>query len=130
MKYDKESSWVRSILRSADIMNTINGGMTQPDIKITRKEDHYLITARVPGVDLNTIKVEVVDKHVILHHALHLDTKEEDVLSIPRVLASFPISNEVDYEKITAYVEEELLKIVLPFNELSKGYHKNIQVNR
>ena len=130
MKYDKDKSWIRGVLRSADIMNTMNGGMAQPEIEMTKKNDHYLITARVPGVDHNSLKVEVVDQHVILHHTLHMGTEESQVLNVPRVLASFPISIDVDYEKITAHLEDSRLKVILPFNELSNGYHKSIQVNR
>ena len=130
MKYDKDKSWVRGILRSADIMNTMNGGMSQPAVKMQKKDDHYLITASVPGVDHSLLKVEVVDKHVLLYHTLQMGSGDDQALNIPRVLASFPISSDIDYEKITANLQDERLNVKLPFNELSNGYYRSIRVSK
>ncbi len=130
MKYDKDKSWIRGVLRSADIMNTMNGGMSQPAIEMKKRDDHYLITASVPGVDHSVLKVEVVDQHVILFHTLQMGAGDDQTLNIPRVLASYPISGDVDYEKITAHLQDEHLNVKLPFNGLSSGYYRSVRVSK
>ena len=128
MRYDKDRSWVRSVLKTSDIMNTLNGGMSQPVTSIKRNEDHYLITLKVPGVDLDNVKVEIIDKHVIFHHIINFNDLDDSTLNIPHVLATYPLAADVDYNSVTATQKGNELWVKLPFNELSNGYHRKVDV--
>ena len=128
MRYDKDRNWVRSVLKTSDIMNTLNGGMSQPETNIVRNTDHYLITLKVPGVNLDNVKVEIVDKHVIFHHIIDFNDLDDSSLNIPHVLATYPLTADVDYNNISATREDKALIVKLPFNELSNGYHREVNV--
>lgn len=128
MRYDKDRNWVRSVLKTSDIMNTLNGGMSQPVTKLVRNADHYLITLRVPGVDLDSVKVEIVDKHVIFHHVINFNDLDESNLNIPHVLATFPLTADVDYNNISATRKDGRVLVKLPFNELTNGFHREVEV--
>ncbi len=130
MKYDKGRNWARRMLKTADVMNTINGGMAEPYLHFERKEDHYLLKARVPGVDVDSLGVEMIEDNLILHHKLDFEDTDGQVMKLPHVIATFPIQGFVDYRGIAAKYEADMLKVVLPFNELSSGYHKNIEIER
>ncbi|TRX47313.1 Hsp20 family protein [Fulvivirga sp. M361] len=129
MRYDKDKNWVEMVLRNADVMNTLNGGMSQAKVSIRKEEDHFLITTTAPGVNPDLFKVEVVGQNILLYHMVQFNSSNNG-LAIPRVLTSIPISMEMDYEKITAQVENGLLKVIVPFNEPFNGYHKPIDIKR
>jgi len=128
MQYDKDKEWVREVLSTADIVNTINGGMSEPQAKIVKKPDHYLITAHVPGVDPAHMNVEIVDKKVIVQHNVEF-VRDGEALSFPRVVAAFPITPNIDFRNITASSEGDTLHVVLPFNELASGYRRHVDIN-
>ncbi|MEM6522424.1 MAG: Hsp20/alpha crystallin family protein [Bacteroidota bacterium] len=128
MRYDKDRSWVRSVLKTSDIMNTLNGGMSQPTTNIRREQDHYLITLKVPGVDLENVKVEIIDKNLIFHHIINFNDLDDSSLNIPHVLATYSLAADVDHNNITAAQKEGVLHVKLPFNELSSGYHREVDV--
>lgn len=130
MKYDKDKNWVRRMLKTADVMNTVNGGMVEPHLNFERKSDHYLLKARVPGVDANALGVEMVESNLILHHQLDFEDLNGAKMKLPHVIATFPIQGHVDYKNIVAKYEAGVLKVKLPFNELFSGYHKNIEIQR
>lgn len=128
MKYDKDKSWVRRMLKTADIMNTVNGGMAEPYLNFERKSDHYLLKAKIPGVDVNSLGVEMVEDNLIVHHKLDFEGTQGEMMKLPHVIATFPIQGYVDYKGIAAKYELGTLKVILPFNELSSGYHKTIDI--
>jgi len=129
MKYDKDRKVIREILKTADIANTINGGMSQPVVDFSKKADHYLLSVKVPGVDVKSLNVEVIDKYVVVNHPLMFNQNSE-VLEVPYVVTAIPISIEMDYKKITASEENDVLKIIVPFTEISGGYRKKVEINR
>lgn len=128
MKYDKDRNWVRGILKTSDIMNTLNGGMSQPETKLVKHPDHYMIMLKVPGVDLTKVHVEIVDKHIIFHHNIHFSNLDSSDMSIPHVLASYPLTIDIDFRNISATIEDGTLMVKLPFNELSNGYRREVDV--
>lgn len=129
MKYDRDKETVRNILKTADIANTFNGGMSQPLVNFARKEDHYLINVRTPGVNVNSLRVEIINKFVSISHSLqfHYDNAGVD---IPHVVATIPISLDVDYKNIRATEQNGALQIIMPFSELAGGYRKRVEINR
>ena len=130
MRYDKNKTWIEMVLRNADVMNTLNGGTSQAKVGVEKKEDHYLIRAAAPGVNPDTFQVEVVDQHILIYHTVKFVSKEGDEVGVPRVLTSFPISLAMDYENITAEMENDQLNVKIPLNENFRGYNRNITINK
>lgn len=130
MKYDQSTTWVRKLLKTADIANTLNGGISEARVKLFKKSDHYLLKARIPGVNIEELKVEIIDKSLFIYHNLSFHGVNDSLLKVPHVVTTVPISPEIDFRKISATVEGGILHVVMPFNELKTGYHKNIQIER
>lgn len=130
MKYDMDKNWIKRLLKTTDVMNTVNGGMAQPQLNFARKSDHYLLTAHIPGVDVDGIGVEMVEDNLILHQKIDFEDSDGRTMKLPYVIATFPVQGYVDYKGIEAKYESGVLQVILPFNELSSGYHKTINIQR
>lgn len=130
MKYDKDKKWVRRVLQTADIVNTLNGGISEPQVKLEKKSDHYLIKARIPGVNIEKVKVEIIDKNLMVYHNLEFAGSNDTPVMVPHVVATCPLSPEIDFRNISASFESGVLNVFLPFNELKTGFHKNIEIRR
>lgn len=128
MRYDKDKQWVLNVLKSAELSNIINGGMSEPQVGIKKEEDHYKLTARVPGVSFENLDVEIFDKKVIVNHLMYVE-QDGQTVQFPKVIAAFPITPNIDFRNITASRVEDELHVILPFNELANGYRKNIDIN-
>lgn len=130
MKYDHDIQWVRKVLKTADIMNTLNGGMSQPQIKLKKAGDHYLLKVQIPGVEGDTLKVDIIDKSLFVYHNLVFGEDSEATILVPHVIATYPLSPEIDFRNITATFENRTLKVVMPVNELRSGFHRGINIQR
>lgn len=130
MKYDHNIEWVRRVLQTADIANTLNGGMSEPRVKLFKLADHYLLKTSIPGVDVEKIKVEIVNKSLLVYHDIAFDSSEDSEMTVPHVVATCPLSPEIDFKNISASFEGKTLNVILPFNELKTGFNKNIEIQR
>ncbi|MEQ8925061.1 MAG: hypothetical protein RLO81_04565 [Fulvivirga sp.] len=127
MRYDRDISVVHDILKSVDINNTLNGGRSEPQTSIKKQNNSYLLTARVPGVDIMDLQVEILNGKVIVHYPMFFNNAS-GVLTVPQVVAAFPITNGIDYENIDARKVDEMLEVRLPWNDLNKGYNRRIDI--
>lgn len=130
MKYDKDKKWVRRVLQTANIVNTLNGGISEPQVKLEKKSDYYLLKARVPGVEIEKLKVEIIDKSLMVYHNLEFGENTGSPLLVPHVVATCPLAPEIDFRNISASFDGKDLNVFFPFNELKTGFHKHIEIKR
>ena len=118
----------RDLLVTADVMNMLNGGMSQPHIHLSREKGGYVLHARVPGVEPDRMQIEIKNNHLFLFH--HISTRNEHLYDgihfIPYHIGYVVIPFDVNITGIKAQYEDRELKVFMPFNELSNGYHKRI----
>lgn len=129
MKYSTDRKIVRELLMAANVNNTLSGGMSQPEISFKKESDRYLITASVPGVSLDKLQIEIVERSLILFYVLEFEG-DGSPFNVPHVLRSFEITADIDFHKIQAIQEDGFLKIIMPFNELADGYNRNVEIQR
>lgn len=123
MKPDEKIT--KGLARTADVMNSINGGTIFPAFETTKENDHYRLEVSTPTIDPEAIKVEVNGGHLIVYQKMeHGDT------TIPNVLGVHKISAEVELSNITAGYEDDLLVVLMPFNELTGGFRREIDILR
>lgn len=115
----------RNLAHSADVMNSINGGTIFPAFSTSKKEDHYRMEVVIPSIDADNIKIEVNGGHLLVYHNISHGEKE-----IPNILGAHKISAEVELDHITAGYEEDLLVVIMPFNELTGGFRREIDILR
>lgn len=133
MKYEHNIEWVREVLKTGDIANTLNGGISKPQLKLEKKPDHYLLKTRIPGVNVEKIRVEIMDKNLMVYHDIKFESlggSEDAEMMVPHVVATCPLSPEIDFKNISASFEGKVLNVILPFNELKTGYNKNIEIKK
>lgn len=116
------------ILQTINALNTVNGGVSEPTLILKQLEDHRAVWLRVPGIDLDNIQVEVRNNVLSIFHFFVSHTGDHTV-ETPRFLYNKQIPYFIDQENIAAHVEENFLKVVLPFNKLAEGYSRRIEHN-
>jgi HSP20 family protein len=104
---------VKTLAESADLINTINGGMSLAHVEKHTLADHYLVTIKVPGVDKHSLKLELHNDQLWIFQLMHL---EEDI-DIPYLLTSVQLDENVDRRAVHADFQGKNLNVVLPFAE-------------
>ena len=116
---------IKNLAQTAQVINTINGGMSQPIVSVSKGPEEWTIKARVPGVDADHMKIEVKDNYLYLFHLIE---DEQADMELPLMLAAISISNRVQYDLITAAYENAELEISLPLDQENKGYEREIDI--
>ena len=100
-----------------------NGGRRMPvDVHVSPEE--YLITAEVPGLSAEELKIEILDDVVTLAGDLQADDEQGDALlrELPQgsFKRSFRFADALDAEKAEAQLENGLLKLRIPKSEVAR----------
>jgi HSP20 family molecular chaperone IbpA len=120
----------KELLLTADVMNTLNGGISSPDIRMSREKDKYILYAKVPGVEPSRMQIEIKNNRLFLFHHIGLrnDDLYDGIHTIPFHIGFVIIPFDVEIKEIKAVYEEGELKVIMPFNEFSNGYYKRIHI--
>jgi HSP20 family molecular chaperone IbpA len=115
------------LLASIDVLNSLNGGVSEPLMSLTQFQDHREIRLKVPGVSEQNLKVEIHNNQLSVFHTIHLTSGGLPV-ELPKVVYNNPIPYFVDATRITASAEDGFLIVTLPFNALAEGYDRKISI--
>jgi HSP20 family molecular chaperone IbpA len=122
----KSNDFITALALSGDVLNTMNGGVSQPRIKFTPSEDCQLVEVKVPGVEAHKLNIEVNHNRLMIFQGVSRGV--EVMVPVPRIIFDKPIPYYIDVEKITAEVEDNVLYVKLPFNARANGYHRRIGI--
>lgn len=120
-----ENDVTKTLAESADIVNTINGGTVYPTFETSTEANHYRLEVSVPSVDPDNIKVEVDGSDLLIYQSV-----VHNEITLPNLLGMIKISADVELDSISAGYEEETLIIIMPFDELTGGFRKEIDILR
>jgi HSP20 family molecular chaperone IbpA len=121
MKMKLSDSLVKNMVVTADLLNTINGGMSLPSTKMRKLEDCYELDVVAPGLSVENLKIEIHNRHLSVFHYLNYKA--------PNLVHLMPIPFDVELDSITALYEGKHLKVIMPFNELAEGYFRSIDID-
>ena len=124
-----EKNHYLDLLASVDVMNTLNGGRIEPIIKLKQHEDFREIRVKIPGIDPETIEVEVNNNHVAIYYILNISSSDK-LMKLPYSVYNRQQPYFIDVSKINAQVDAGELVLKLPFNPLANGYHKKIRTRK
>jgi HSP20 family molecular chaperone IbpA len=119
----------QELMTSIDMMNTLNGGTSQPMVRLQKFQTHHQILIRVPGIMPENVKIEVNNNQLMIYYFTPILSQEKE-LKFPRVLYNDTIPYFVDVNTIGATEEDSTLVVKLPFNEFSDGYHRDISLGQ
>jgi hypothetical protein len=123
---DKNQSQYMNLISSVDVMNTLNGGRTEPLVKLRQHENSREVRVRIPGIDPAKIEVEVNDNRVVIFYMMSVASAGKEI-PVPYSVYNRQQPYFIDVSKIVAKIEETELVVTLPFNQLANGYHKRVK---
>ena len=121
MRVNKEMT--SNLARSADLLNTVGGGTIYPTFESTKEVDHYRMEVSIPSVSPENIKLEVTSESLLIFQKVEMKG-----IKIPNLLAIHKLSANINIDSITAGYEDDLLTIIMPFNELTNGSRREIDI--
>ena len=103
-----------------------------PPIDIFETDEGLVLHADLPGVSIKTLELQVQDNKLTLFGRVQPVVPPEartvhQEYGVGDFLRSFILSDEVDYERITATMNNGVLKVVLP--KAPKAKPRRIEVN-
>jgi len=113
---------------SIDVLNTLNGGVSEPYLSFQQFDDRREIHVYVPGINKEAIQIEVHKNVLTIFYTIPTQSGEMRV-PMPQVVYSKAIPYYIDVIKISAHTDGDGLVVMLPFNERASGYYRNIKLD-
>ncbi len=123
---EMEKNYYLDLLTSVDVLNTLNGGRTEPVVAEKQHTNYREIRVRIPGIAPTGIEVEVNDNVVSIYYVMNIYSAAK-LVKLPYSVYNRKQPYFVDVSGIKALVEHEELVVKLPFNKLANGYFKKIK---
>lgn len=124
----KKSNYL-DLITSIDVLNTINGGVSEPQVNLNHYDDFREIRIKVPGINHENIHVEVHNNNLSIFYTMNIFS-DDKLVQLPRFVYNKNIPYFIDISGINARFEEDELVVHLPFNRLANGYHKEIKIRQ
>ncbi len=105
-----------------------------PSVDISDDKDNYYLTAELPGVDKNNIKITVKDNTLTISGERKEEKEEKDKnfyrreISYGNFIRSFELPDSIDQNKIKANYKDGILKLTIPKKEEAKPKEIEIKV--
>jgi len=115
------------IIQTIDIANTLQGGISEPMVRLTRFPEYRQIELRVPGIGEDNMHVKINNNQLMVFYN-HLIESRGQVIAVPHFVYNKPIPYFIDANKIKATYENNVLTVQLPYNELANGFHRDIPI--
>lgn len=64
----------KHLLTTVDVLNTLNGGVTQPYLSFREEPTGRELRVRVPGVSKEMLQVEIKDNQLIVFYNIPMET--------------------------------------------------------
>jgi HSP20 family molecular chaperone IbpA len=113
------------LLTSIDVLNTLGGGVAEPQVRLSQHPAYRQVELSIPGIPQEQIKAEVHNNQLTIYFNFHVVSSER-LIKMPKVVYNKQIPYFIDSKKISASFEDNTLIVKLPFNELANGYHRDI----
>ena len=116
----KRTSNYLDLITSIDVLNTLNGGVSEPQMNMNHFEDYREIRLKVPGIKQEDVHVEVHNNNLSIYYFINIVSNEK-LIQIPKFVYNRSVPYFIDINKINARLEDEDLIVKLPFNKLANG---------
>lgn len=123
----KRNSNYLDLITSIDVLNTVNGGVSEPHMNLNHYDDYREIRVKVPGIRQEDVRVEVHNNNLSVYYFINIVSNEK-LIQLPRFVYNRTVPYFVDINNIHAKLVEDELVVTLPFNHLANGYHKEIKI--
>jgi HSP20 family molecular chaperone IbpA len=114
------------LLTSVDVLNTLHGGISEPQVSVSQLDNSREVRVRVPSIDPESIQVEVTENRLFVYYVMNINSAGKDI-RLPYTIYNRQLPYFIDIGKINSTAEGNQLVITLPYNALADGYHKKIR---
>ncbi len=114
------------LLTSVDVLNTLHGGVSEPQVSVNQLDNSREVRIKVPSIDPESIQVEINNNSLFVYYVMNISSAGKDI-RLPYTIYNRPLPYFIDIGKINSIIEGSKLVITLPFNALADGYHKKIR---
>jgi HSP20 family protein len=104
---------IRNFIPQLDLLNTLGGGVAQPQLRVDKHEHGVLIRVSAPSVQPETFHV-VLNNQRLTVYAEYRHTPE-DKLAAPLFAHTFDLPPMLDLDRIDAVHEDGELRVRIPF---------------
>lgn len=123
----KMNNKFKHLLTTVDVLNTLNGGMSEPYISFRENPSGRELRVRVPGVSKEMLQVEINENQLSVFYLIPIQTSGKEMY-LPKEVTKQTLPYFIEISGIHAAYEENELVVKLPFNELSNGYNRKIPI--
>lgn len=114
-------------MTTVDLLNTVNGGVSEPYLSYRDHSDNRELRIRVPGVRKEMLQVEINNNQLVVSYHIPMEVAGQQVY-LPKEVVNQTLPYFVEIPAIQATYDENELVISLPFNELSNGYNRKVPI--
>ncbi len=118
----------KQLLTTVDLLNTLNGGVSEPYLSYRDRPEGSELRVRVPGVSKEMLQVEINNNRLNVFYHIPMITSGEQVY-LPKEVVNQTLPYYVEIPAIQATYEDTELVITLPYNEMSNGYNRRVPIN-
>ncbi len=118
---------LKQLLTTVDLLNTLNGGVSEPYVSYRERPDCREMRIRIPGVNKEMLQIEIDNNQLNVFYHIPMTASGEQMF-FPKEVLSQTVPYFVEIPGIQATYEGNELVIMLPFNELSNGYNRKIPI--
>ena len=117
----------KHLLTTVDLLNTLNGGVSEPYLSFTETTAGRELRVRVPGVRREMLQVEINDNQLTVLYNIPIQSSGNQVF-LPKEVFKQAIPYFIEIGGINATYEDNQLVVRLPYNELSNGYKRSVPI--
>jgi HSP20 family molecular chaperone IbpA len=117
----------KHLLTTVDLLNTLNGGVSEPYLSYRENPQGREVRIRVPGVSKEMLQVEIVNNELNVFYHIPMETSGKQVY-LPKEVLRQTLPYFIEIPAIRASYEDNELVVRLPFNELSSGYNRKVPI--
>ena len=117
----------KHLVTTVDLLNTLNGGVSEPYVSYTERPDARELRIRVPGVSKEMLQVEIQNNQLNVFYVIPMETAGKKVF-LPKEVLRQTLPYFIEIPGIHATFEENELVVNLPYNELSNGYNRKVPI--
>lgn len=117
----------KHLLTTVDLLNTLNGGVSQPYLAFREEPEGRELRVRVPGVSKEMLHVEINNNQLSVFYHIPMESAGQQVY-LPKEVVKQTLPYFIEITGIHATYEENELVVKLPFNQLSNGYNRKVPI--
>ena len=117
----------KHLLTTVDLLNTLNGGVSEAYLSFREEPAGRELRVRVPGVSKEMLQVEINDNQLIVLYNIPMETSGKKVF-LPKEIIKQTLPYFIEITGINATYEGNELVVKLPYNELSNGYNRKVPI--